>query len=153
MDLSQAITDMLVSLADKTPQIQSVLSTAPTTWIVSFSDVLSVEIDYVASGDRLGFQVALEAPSDANRAAVVEALLTYNLMWRETGGVRFGMAGASGQVFMIAEAFLPEMSEAMMASILLSLSEKAQEFTDFIRSGPKPSDATPTSEDTFMIRI
>jgi hypothetical protein len=143
---------MLAELGAALPQIQSVLATSELTWIVSFSDSIAIEVDVIEAEDRIGFEVALDAVLDKNRTTVLDTLMTYNLMWRETGGVRFGLAGESGRVHMIAEGFLPELSAQMLAGILVSLAEKAQEFTDFIRSGTQLQEDLSSSTE-FMIRV
>lgn len=148
MDLSTAISDMLAELGAALPQIQSVLATSELTWIVSFSDSIAIEVDVIEAEDRIGFEVALDAVLDKNRTTVLDTLMTYNLMWRETGGVRFGLAGESGRVHMIAEGFLPELSAQMLAGILVSLAEKAQEFTEGTQLQEDLSSST-----EFMIRV
>jgi hypothetical protein len=148
VDLSTAISDMLAELGAALPQIQSVLATSELTWIVSFSDSIAIEVDVIEAEDRIGFEVALDAVLDKNRTTVLDTLMTYNLMWRETGGVRFGLAGESGRVHMIAEGFLPELSAQMLAGILVSLAEKAQEFTEGTQLQEDLSSST-----EFMIRV
>jgi formate hydrogenlyase subunit 4 len=139
---------MLAELGAALPQIQSVLATSELTWIVSFSDSIAIEVDVIEAEDRIGFEVALDAVLDKNRTTVLDTLMTYNLMWRETGGVRFGLAGESGRVHMIAEGFLPELSAQMLAGILVSLAEKAQEFTEGTQLQEDLSSST-----EFMIRV
>jgi hypothetical protein len=148
VDLSTAISDMLAELGAALPQIQSVLATSELTWIVSFSDSIAIEVDVIEAEDRIGFEVALDAVLDKNRTTVLDTLMTYNLMWRETGGVRFGLAGESGRVHMIAEGFLPELSAQMLAGILVSLAEKAQEFTEGTQLQEDLSSST-----EFVIRV
>ena len=62
-------------------------------YAVRFDDV-DVFVEWDAASARLVLSVEVATPPASRAASIYEALLAYNSLWRETGGLRLALTGA-----------------------------------------------------------
>jgi hypothetical protein len=79
------------------------VQTEEPSWAIQFSDETIVIIEAAEDPARMVFSAELGSANDTNQHAVYEALLCYNLMWRDTGGVKIGLAGPQGALIISTE--------------------------------------------------
>src|SRR6185503_5079358 len=77
--------------------VATVVRTADDSWVVRFETV-DVEIGVDADRKRLILVTTLGVPAADRRLAVLEVLMAYNFLVRETGGVRVAMTGVAGDI-------------------------------------------------------
>jgi hypothetical protein len=67
---------------------------------------LVVMIEQLEHPDRMVFSSEIGAVTDDQELPVYEALLCYNLLWKDTGGVKIGLAGPKGILIVTTELLL-----------------------------------------------
>ena len=92
----EQIQQLIQELGPSMQDVDAIVQTEEPSWAIQFSDETIVIIEAAEDPARMVFSAGLGSASDTNQHAVYEALLCYNLMWRDTGGVKIGLAGPQG---------------------------------------------------------
>jgi hypothetical protein len=85
------------------------------------------EVEQLENPDRMVFSSEIGAVTDDQELPVYEALLCYNLLWKDTGGVKIGLAGPKGILIVTTELLLDGLT-------LMSFQEALTNFTNISRS-------------------
>jgi hypothetical protein len=72
-------------------------------WTVWWDDVDILNAEWADDPPRLVSTIPLGKVAPSRRLVVYEAVLTYNLLWRQTSGARMGLGGPDGDVTLIHE--------------------------------------------------
>jgi hypothetical protein len=99
----EQIQQLIQELGPHMQDIDAIVQTEEPSWAIQFSDETIVIIEAAEDPARMVFSAELGSANDTNQHAVYEALLCYNLMWRDTGGVKIGLAGPQGALIISAE--------------------------------------------------
>lgn len=94
MDLHSALTEMLAAIGTANTDIAAVIQVEPGHWAVGYQDETTVEVECVEGSNRLTLTCGLGIPKLSEIDRIRHTMLNYNLMWRETGGLRMGLSGA-----------------------------------------------------------
>jgi hypothetical protein len=73
------------------------------TWCLVFDASTGIDVDYDERGDRLVLTANVAAVAGHAQAKSFEALLRYNYLWTEHGGVRAALDGSPGNVVLMIE--------------------------------------------------
>lgn len=86
------------------------------------------EADVVAEWDRDRRRLVLSSeigrPPRSRTARIHEALLSFNLLWRDTGGLFMALAGRGGEVIQLFELFEPEIDARRIATVAANLESR-----------------------------
>ncbi len=99
----EQIQQLIQELGPHMQDIDAIVQTEEPSWAIQFSDETIVIIEAAEDPARMVFSAELGSTNDNNQHAVYEALLCYNLMWRDTGGVKIGLAGPQGALIISTE--------------------------------------------------
>lgn len=99
----EQIQQLIQELGPQMQDIDAIVQTEEPSWAIQFSDETIVIVEAAEDPARMVFSAELGSASDTNQHAVYEALLCYNLMWRDTGGVKIGLAGPQGALIISTE--------------------------------------------------
>ena len=99
----EQIQQLIQELGPHMQDIDAIVQTEEPSWAIQFSDETIVIIEAAEDPARMVFSAELGSANDTNQHAVYEALLCYNLMWRDTGGVKIGLAGPQGALIISTE--------------------------------------------------
>lgn len=99
----EQIQQLIQELGPHMQDIDAIVQTEEPSWAIQFSDETIVIIEAAEEPARMVFSAELGSANDANQHAIYEALLCYNLMWRDTGGVKIGLAGPQGALIISTE--------------------------------------------------
>lgn len=94
----EKIQQLIQELGPSMQDIDAIVQTEEPNWAIQFSDETILIIEAADDPARMVFSAELGNASDTNQRAIYEALLCYNLMWRDTGGVKIGLAGPQGSL-------------------------------------------------------
>jgi len=72
-------------------------------WTLWWDDMEILSTEWADAPPRLVSTIPLGRVAPTRRLAVYEAMLTYNLLWRQTGGARLGLGGPEGEATLIHE--------------------------------------------------
>ncbi len=125
------LTETLVASASYEDTIEAVLQTGDAAWRVDFEDV-SIELEFDQLSGRLALISELGKPPADRRLEVYEALLSYSLLWRETGAVRVGLGGADGALFLLVDTGVGDLLPARLADILGDFADKVRTWRDVV---------------------
>ena len=92
----EKIQQLIQELGPNMQDIDAIVQTEEPSWAIQFSDETIIIIEAAEEPARMVFSAELGNASETNQRAIYEALLCYNLMWRDTGGVKIGLAGPQG---------------------------------------------------------
>ncbi|GLI93868.1 type III secretion system chaperone [Methylocystis echinoides] len=136
------LTETIAESAKYEDSIVTVLQTGDAAWQVEFEDV-SIELEFDADSGRLVLTGILGVPTPERRLAVFETLLSYALLWRETGFLRVGLGGADGALVLIADSGADGLLPAALAAMLGDFAEKIRVWRDFTVSETSVSAPAP----------
>jgi hypothetical protein len=150
MDFIETLDGLLAACAPNVEGLELVYKSADGTWTAAFSDDTIATIHADLDRNRLTVVMTVAPLTDANREPIMHGLLTYAMMWKETGGVRMGLGG--NQVFILADLVLADVSEQSAAVLLANLHAKARIWAGFVAKGTMTAD-TGDMDPMTMIRI
>jgi len=84
-------------------------------------------IEQLEHPDRMVFSSEIGTVADDQELPVYEALLCYNLLWKDTGGVKIGLAGPKGILIATTELLLDGLT-------LMTFQEALTNFTNIAKS-------------------
>jgi hypothetical protein len=89
------IQKLMESLGPASPAVTHVTQVGEDVWAVGLAEEGVVFLELDADRDRLVLTSNVGRPRDSDREKLYEAMLGYNALWRDTGGVQ--MAVAAGE--------------------------------------------------------
>ena len=123
----EKIQQLMQELGPNTPDIDAVVQTEEPSWAIQFSDETVVIIESAEDPGRMVLSAELGSASDRLQLPIYETLLCYNLLWRDTGGVKIGLAGTKGELIISTEICLDGL-------LLASLQQGLADFANISRS-------------------
>jgi hypothetical protein len=123
----EKIQNLIQELGPVSPDIDAVVQTEEPSWAIQYSDETIVIIEASDEPSRIILSSELGSPNDSLQLPVYETLLCYNLLWRETGGVKIGLGGPKGALILSCELCLDNLS-------LMDLQEGLNNFTSIVRT-------------------
>lgn len=147
------LSQMLQSIGEVTSAVAAVVRIDDSSWAVGFRDEQSFEVLLDEAAGRVWLITTLGTPPEAIAGDVVAALMTYNMLCRETGGVRMATEGPLGEVYMMTDLFLPEVSEELLARLLTNMSRTATHWRRFIATGSLATPDRAGDDPSSFIRV
>jgi hypothetical protein len=132
--------------------ITSVLQVADNQWAIALSDE-QVELELSDDGDKLVVTATIGIPPQKRLQAILEALLAYSVLWRETGGVRAALPARTEAAVLIADLATSGLTARFLAAATRDMVGKAVAWRMFFAGR---NDANPIGApvgDATMIRI
>ena len=97
---SDEINLSMVEVGPLDDEIDGVVRTGEDRWEIRIGEV-SIEVEHDPAGHRAAFATTIGIPSPLRELEVLRALLSATLLWRETGGVKYGLGGVGGEAVLI----------------------------------------------------
>lgn len=126
----EKIQSLIQDLGPSSPDIDAIVQTEEPSWAIQYSDETVVIIEASEEPARMVLSSELGSPNDSLQLPIYETLLCYNLLWRETGGVKIGLAGPKGALILSCELCLENLN-------LMDLQEGLSNFTSIVRTWSK----------------
>ncbi len=117
----ECIQQLVQEIGPSMPEIDAVVQTEEPSWAIQFSDEIIIILEAAEDPPRIVLSAELGAAGEEQQRLVYETLLCYNLMWRDSGGIKIGLAGPQGALILSADICLDN----------LTLSSLQQEFNKF----------------------
>ncbi len=125
--VNDKIQDLICQIGPVFPDIDAVIQTEDPSWAIQFVDELVVMIEQLEHPDRMVFSSEIGTVADDQELPIYEALLCYNLLWKDTGGVKIGLAGPKGILIVTTELLLDGLT-------LMTFQEALTNFTNIAKS-------------------
>jgi len=147
MSLSEVLDSWFATYGNTHSTVELVARVSDDTWAVVLDDDTQLTATIDEPTGRMGLISGLGKPAEIGRERVLEGLLMYSLMWRETGGVRAAIDG-DGEAQLIAELMLHDLTESGLHWAIENFTAKTQVLTEFVATGRAADDDPQT-----MIRL
>ncbi|MDB5823642.1 MAG: hypothetical protein JWR21_2346 [Herminiimonas sp.] len=133
--IPESIQLLMQEIGPATLEIDAVMQSEEGSWAVQFDDETVVQIEWADEPSRLVLSSALGQARPEMRLPVYETLLSYNLLWQDTGGVKAALAGPGGEVSLLYEMFADtELSLSDLRTVLLNFMQLTQLWASYVKS-------------------
>lgn len=130
----EKIQQLLQELGPNTPDIDAVVQTEEPSWAIQFSDETIVIIEPAEDPERMVLSAELGSASDKLQLPIYETLLCYNLLWRDTGGVKIGLAGPKGELIISTEICLEGLLLSTLQQGIADFAKIARSWAGYVTS-------------------
>ena len=123
---------MMEEIGPSIPEIEAVIQSEDKNWAIEFDDQSIVMLEWAEQPDRVVLTTMLGTPSDSMQLSVYETLLCYNLLWKDTGGVKMALSGPGGELVLLYEMFATSLNLADMQIVLTNFLSIAQVWSVYV---------------------
>lgn len=123
---------MMEEIGPSMSEIEAVIQSEEKNWAIQFEDQSIVMLEWADQPDRVVLSAMLGAPSEKMQLSVYETLLCYNLLWRDTGGVKMALAGPGGELILLYELHASELNLNELQTVLSNFSRIAQIWSVYV---------------------
>lgn len=123
---------MMEEIGPNMTEIEAVIQSEDKNWAIQFSDQSIVMLEWADDPDRVVLTSLLGMPSESMQLSVYETLLCYNLLWRDTGGVKMALSGPGGELAVIYELLCSDMTLHELQTVLTNFVSIAQIWTVYV---------------------
>ena len=143
---------MMEEIGPSLPEIEAVIQSEDKNWAIQFSDQAIVMLEWAEDPDRVVLTSLLGAPSESMQLSVYETLLCYNLLWKDTGGVKMALSGPGGDLVVIYELFAGDLTLGELQTVLTNFVSIAQIWTVYVTGeSEQPGMQLPGSMDMLQL--
>ena len=100
---------MMEEIGPSMPEIEAVIQSEEKNWAIQFDDQSIVTLEWAEKPERVVLTSMLGVPSESMQLSVYETLLCYNLLWKDTGGVKMALSGTGGELVLLYELFVSDL--------------------------------------------
>ena len=123
---------MMEEIGPSMPDIEAVIQSENTNWAIQFEDQSIVMLEWAEQPDRVVLTTLLGTPSEAMQLSVYETLLCYNLLWKDTGGVKMALSGPGGELVLLYELFSANLNLNELQTVLSNFVSIAQVWSVYV---------------------
>ncbi len=127
MTTIEQIENLVKELGPAMSDIDAIVQTEDPSWAIQFSDETIIILEPADDPSRIVISTELGAAAEAQQRTVYETMLCYNLMWRDSGGVKIGLAGPQGALIISTDVCIESLT-------LQELNQEIQRFLTIARS-------------------
>ncbi len=143
---------MMEEIGPSLPEIEAVIQSDERYWAFQFSAQAIVVLEWAEDPDRVVLSSLLGAPSESMQLSVYETLLCYNLLWKDTGGVKMALSGPGGDLVVIYEMFSADLTLGELQTVLTNFVNIAQIWTVYVTGeSEQPGMQLPGSMDMLQL--
>jgi len=125
---------LMQELAGTTSEITAIDAHGNAAWIVHFGPEVEVLAEAAADPERIVLSAQLGKPNSAMQQSVCETLLSYNLLWRETGGVKAGRRSPDEEMTLLFELYADQLSLSDLSIVMVNFSNLTRVWRSYILS-------------------
>ncbi len=111
---------MMEEIGPAMPEIEAVIQSEEKNWAIQFEDQSIVMLEWAENPDRVVLTAMLGIPSESMQLSVYETLLCYNLLWKDTGGVKMALSGPGGELVLLYELFASNLNRSELQTVLIN---------------------------------
>lgn len=119
-------------------EILAVTEVEPDEWSVRY-ERFDLAVSYDEASETLTLSASIGRPPEERRLQICELLLSYNLLWRDTGGLRMALAGRGGEAVQMLSIHAAALTARGLAARIAAFSERALAWR-ILMAEPAPSD-------------
>jgi len=143
---------MMEEIGPAMPEIEAVIQSEEKNWAIQFEDQSIVMLEWAESPDRVVLTAMLGVPSESMQLSVYEALLCYNLLWKDTGGVKMALSGPGGELVLLYELFASNLNRNELQTVLINFVSISQVWSVYVTGeGDEPAGQLPSPTDMLHL--
>jgi hypothetical protein len=143
---------MMEEIGPVMPSIEAVIQSEEKNWAIQFDDQSIVMLEWAEKPDRVVLTAMLGAPSESMQLSVYETLLCYNLLWKDTGGVKMALSGPGGELILLYELFSTDLTLNELQTVLTNFVSIAQVWSVYVTGeSDQPAGTVPGSMDMLQL--
>jgi len=126
----EQIQEFLEQLGPACDDVASIAQIGDRTWAVAYDENTIVALEFIPNRSVIVLTLDLGKPADDRRIEVYGAMLNFNALWRETGGVKTAMI--DGELFQHYDLAVADLTLGDLRNVLGNFVEKARVFRRFV---------------------
>lgn len=143
---------MMEEIGPVMPSIEAVIQSEEKNWAIQFDDQAIVMLEWAEKPDRVVLTAMLGTPSESMQLSVYETLLCYNLLWKDTGGVKMALSGPGGELILLYELFSTDLNLNELQTVLTNFVSIAQVWSVYVTGeSEQPVGSLPGSVDMLQL--
>ena len=130
------ISQRLGEVGPETENLSVIVQDDESTWTLAFENDATVLVlaEWADEPARLVLSADIGKPPARRAAEVHQAALSYNTLWRDTGGARIGMGGEEGDLLLLRELDPESVQREEFSRILEQFADVAQWWEGYVTS-------------------
>jgi hypothetical protein len=133
-------------------EIEAVIQSEEKNWAIQFDDQSIVMLEWIENPDRVVLTAMLGTPTESMQLSVYETLLCYNLLWKDTGGVKMALSGPGGELVLLYELFSSNLALNELQTVLTNFVSIAQVWSVYVTGeSDQAAPALPSSLDMLHL--
>lgn len=130
------ISQQLGEVGPDTENLSVIVQDDESTWTLAFENeaTVLVLVEWAEEPERLILSADIGTPPAGRVTQAHQAALSYNTLWRDTGGARIGMGGEEGDLLLMHELDLQSVQGEEFARILEPFAEVARWWEGYVTS-------------------
>ncbi len=131
----EQIQQLVQEIGPSMQEIDAVVQTEEPSWAIQFSDETILILEPADDPARIAVSAELGVISEAQQRSIYETMLCYNMMWRDSGGVKIGLAGPQGALIISKDICLENLTLAALQQEIGSFLNITRSWTQFMTKG------------------
>ncbi len=143
---------MMEEIGPSMSEIEAVIQSEEKNWAIQFDDQSIIMLEWADSPDRVVLTAMLGTPTESMQLSVYETLLCYNLLWKDTGGVKMALSGPGGELVLLYELFAGSITLNELQIVLTNFVSIAQVWSVYVTGeSDQSAPALPSSLDMLHL--
>ena len=123
---------MMEEIGPAMAEIEAVIQSEDKNWAIQFEDQSIIMLEWAERPDRIVLSSMLGIPTESMQLSVYEALLCYNLLWKDTGGVKMALAGPGGDLMLLYELYVDQLLLNDLQIVISNFSSISQVWSMYV---------------------
>lgn len=142
---------MMEEIGPAMPEIDAVIQSEEENWAIQFEDQTIVTLEWADKPDRIVLSAMLGIPSESMQLSIYETLLCYNLLWKDTGGVKMALAGPNGELMLLYDLYMSDLTLNDMQTVLSNFVSIAQVWSVYVTGEEEQTAVMPAPLDMLHL--
>ena len=141
MTTIEQIAERVKQLGPAMPAIDAIVQTEDPSWAIQFGDESIILLESAEEPARIVISTELGSAAEAQQRAIYETMLCYNLMWRDSGGIKIGLAGPQGALIISTDVCIEGLTLQQLQQEIEGFLKIARSWTQYVgkaESGEAP---------------
>jgi hypothetical protein len=142
---------MMEEIGPAMPEIDAVIQSEEENWAIQFEDQTIVTLEWAKNPDRVVLSSMLGIPSESMQLSVYETLLCYNLLWKDTGGVKMALAGPNGELVLLYDLYMNDLMLNELQTVLSNFVSIGQVWSVYVTGEAEQNTIMPAPVDMLHL--
>ncbi len=141
MTTIEQIAELVKQLGPAMPAIDAIVQTEDPSWAIQFGDESIILLEPAEEPARIVISTELGSAAEAQQRTIYETMLCYNLMWRDSGGIKIGLAGPQGALIISTDVCIEGLTLQQLQQEIEGFLKIARSWTQYVgkaESGEAP---------------